>query len=62
MVGVAFARISGLKPGAAPLARMQGEVALSAPFTRLPVLTPPGITASVPTRQVDHFTVTRRRD
>lgn len=44
----------------APLARMHGEVALSALFTRLPglaVLTPPDITASVPTRNVDHFTV-----
>jgi pimeloyl-[acyl-carrier protein] synthase len=45
----------------APLARMHGEVALSTLFTRLPhlaVLTPPDITASVPTRQIDHFTVT----
>jgi pimeloyl-[acyl-carrier protein] synthase len=45
----------------APLARMHGEVALSTLFTRLPhlaVLTPPEITASVPTRQVDRFTVT----
>ena len=45
----------------APLARMHGEVALSTLFTRLPglaVLTPPDITASVPARQVDHFTVT----
>jgi len=44
----------------APLARMHGEVALSALFTRLPglaVVAPPDITASVPTRQVDHFTV-----
>jgi hypothetical protein len=37
VAGVAFARISGLKPGAVPLPRMQGEVALSTPFTRLPV-------------------------
>jgi pimeloyl-[acyl-carrier protein] synthase len=45
----------------APLARMHGEVALSTLFTHLPnlaILTPPDITASVPTRQVDHFTVT----
>ena len=45
----------------APLARMHGEVALSTLFTRLAGLvarTPPGITASVPTRQIDHFTVT----
>jgi cytochrome P450 len=48
----------------APLARMHGEVALSTLFTRLPglaVLTPPDITASVPTRDVDHFTVTWQR-
>ena len=39
---------------------MHGEVALSTLFTRLPdlaVLTPPEITASVPTRQIDRFTV-----
>ena len=45
----------------APLARMHGEVALSALFARLPGLaavTPPDITASVPIRQIDHFTVT----
>ncbi len=45
----------------APLARVHGEVALSTLFTRLPrltALTPPDITASVPIRQVDHFTVT----
>jgi hypothetical protein len=44
---------------------MHGEVALSTPFTRLPglaVLTPPDITASVPARQINHFTVTRQRD
>lgn len=49
----------------APLARMHGEVALSTLFTRLPglaVLTPPDITASVPTRQIDHFTVTWQQD
>jgi pimeloyl-[acyl-carrier protein] synthase len=49
----------------APLARMHGEVALSILFTRLPglaVLTPPDITASVPTRQIDHFTVTWQQD
>lgn len=49
----------------APLARMHGEVALSTLFTRLPglaVLTPPDITASVPTRQVDRFTVTWQQD
>jgi cytochrome P450 len=45
----------------APLARMHGEVALSTLFTRLPGLaarTPPDITASVPVRQADRFTVT----
>jgi pimeloyl-[acyl-carrier protein] synthase len=45
----------------APLARLHGEVALAALFTRLPSLaarTPPDITASVPIRQVDHFPVT----
>jgi len=45
----------------APLARMHGEVALSTLFTRLPslaVLAPADITASVLTRQIDHFTVT----
>ena len=45
----------------APLARMHGEVALSTLFTRLPGLAapaPPEITASVPIRQIDHFTVT----
>jgi hypothetical protein len=44
---------------------MHGEVALSTPFTRLPglaVLTPPGITASVRTRQIDYFTVPWQRD
>ncbi len=49
----------------APLARLHGEVALSTLFTRLPslaVLTPPGITASVPIRQIDHFTVTWQQD
>jgi pimeloyl-[acyl-carrier protein] synthase len=45
----------------APLARLHGEVALTTLFTRLPglaVLTSPAITASVPIRQIDHFTVT----
>jgi cytochrome P450 len=45
----------------APIARMHGEVALSTLFTRLAGLaafTPPDTTASVPTRQIDHFTVT----
>ena len=45
----------------APLARLHGEVALSALVTRLPglaALTPPGITASVPIRQIDHFAIT----
>jgi pimeloyl-[acyl-carrier protein] synthase len=45
----------------APLARMHGEVALSILFTRLAGLaafTPPDTTASVPTRRIDHFTVT----
>ena len=49
----------------APLARMHGEVALSTLFTRLPdlaVLTPPEITASVPTRQIDRFTVSWQQD
>ncbi len=49
----------------APLARMHGEVALSTLFTRLPglaALSPPGITASVPVRQIDHFTVTWQQD
>ncbi|HTZ25253.1 MAG TPA: cytochrome P450 [Streptosporangiaceae bacterium] len=49
----------------APLARMHGEVALNTLFTRLPhltVLTPPEITASVPTRQIDHFTITWQQD
>ena len=44
----------------APLARMHGEVALSVLFTRLPglaVLTPPEVTASVPTRRVERFIV-----
>ena len=44
---------------------MHGEVALSTLFTRLPrlaVLTPPDITASVPTREVNHFTVTWHQD
>ena len=45
----------------APLARLHGEVALSTLFTYLPglaALTPPDITASVPIRQIDHFTIT----
>jgi pimeloyl-[acyl-carrier protein] synthase len=45
----------------APLARMHGEVALSTLFARLPglaAITPPDITASVPIRQIHHFTVT----
>jgi pimeloyl-[acyl-carrier protein] synthase len=45
----------------APIARMHGEVALSTLFTQLAGLaafTRPDITASVPTRQIDHFTVT----
>jgi pimeloyl-[acyl-carrier protein] synthase len=49
----------------APLARLHGEVALTALFTRLPglaALTPPDITASVPIRQIDHFTVTWQQD
>ena len=49
----------------APLARLHGEVALSTLFTRLPqlaALTPPDITASVPTRQIDRFTVTWQQD
>src|SRR3984885_8687851 len=49
----------------APLARLHGEVALSTLFTRLPGLaavTPPHITASVPIRQIDHFTVTWQQD
>jgi pimeloyl-[acyl-carrier protein] synthase len=49
----------------APLARMHGEIALSTLFTRLPglaALTPPDITASVPIRQIDHFTVTWQQD
>jgi cytochrome P450 len=49
----------------APLARMHGEVALSTLFTRLPglaALSPPGITASVPVCQIDHFTVTWQQD
>jgi pimeloyl-[acyl-carrier protein] synthase len=49
----------------APLARLHGEVALTTLFTRLPglaALTPPDITASVPIRQIDHFTVTWRQD
>lgn len=44
---------------------MHGEATLSTRFTRLPglaVLTPPEITASVPTRQIDHFTVTWQRN
>jgi pimeloyl-[acyl-carrier protein] synthase len=44
----------------APLGRLHGEVALRALFTRLPGLTasaPPDVTASVPIRQVDRFTV-----
>jgi pimeloyl-[acyl-carrier protein] synthase len=48
----------------APLARLHGEVALSALFTRLPSLAahaPPHITASVPVRQVDHFLVSWRQ-
>ena len=38
---------------------------LNALFSRLPglaVLSPPEITASVRTRQIDHFVVTRRQD
>jgi hypothetical protein len=38
---------------------------LNALFSRLPglaVLSPPEITASVPTRQIDHFAVTWRQD
>jgi len=49
----------------APLARMHGEVALSTLFSRFPSLaavTPPDITASIPIRQIDHFTVTWQRD
>ncbi len=49
----------------APLARMHGEVALRTLFTRLPSLaapTPPAITASVPIRQIGHFTVTWPQD
>jgi pimeloyl-[acyl-carrier protein] synthase len=49
----------------APLARLHGEVALSTLFTRLPGLaasTPPGITASVPIRQIDHFAITWPRN
>ena len=45
----------------APIARMHGEVALSILFARLAGLaafTAPDTTASVPTRQIDHFTVT----
>ncbi len=48
-----------------PLARLHGEVALTTLFTRLPglaALTPPDITASVPIRQIDHFTVTWQQD
>jgi pimeloyl-[acyl-carrier protein] synthase len=44
----------------APLARLHGEVALSALITGVPGLiapAPPGIAASVPVRQVDRFTV-----
>jgi hypothetical protein len=44
---------------------MHGEVALNTLFTRLPglaVLSPPDITASVPIRQVDHFTITWQHD
>jgi hypothetical protein len=40
---------------------MHGEVALSTLFTQLgglAAVTPPDTTASVPTRQIDHFTVT----
>jgi pimeloyl-[acyl-carrier protein] synthase len=49
----------------APLARMHGEVALSALFTRLAGLAAvaaPDMAASVPTRQIDHFTVTWRHN
>ena len=49
----------------APLARMHGEVALSTLFSRLAGLaafTPPDITASVPIRQIDHFTITWQHD
>ena len=45
----------------APLARMHGEVALSTLFTRLAGLaavTAPDMAASVPTRQIEYFTVT----
>jgi pimeloyl-[acyl-carrier protein] synthase len=45
----------------APIARMHGEVALSTLFTQLAGLaafTRPDTTASVPTRQIDRFTVT----
>ena len=49
----------------APLARLHGEVAMRALFTRLPgltVLTPPDITASVPIRQIDHFAISWQQD
>ncbi len=49
----------------APLARMHGEVALRTLFTRLPglaVLTPPEVTASLPTRHVERFIVTWQAD
>ncbi len=49
----------------APIARMHGEVALSTLFTRLAglaTLSQPDTTASVPTRQIDHFTVTWQRN
>jgi pimeloyl-[acyl-carrier protein] synthase len=48
----------------APLARLHGEVALSTLFARLPGLAAltPDITASVPIRQIDHFTITWQQD
>ena len=49
----------------APIARMHGEVALSTLFTRLPglaTLTQPDTTASIPIRQIDHFTITWQRN
>ncbi|MFI5066559.1 MAG: cytochrome P450, partial [Streptosporangiales bacterium] len=49
----------------APLARLHGEVAMRALFTRLPsltVLTPPDITASVPIRQIDRFATSWQQD
>jgi hypothetical protein len=49
----------------APARRVHCEVALTTVFTRLPglaALTPPDITASVPIRQIGHFTVTWQQD